>query len=92
MASTQYFSYEGSVGNSTKTVTIPLKRIESISITNDGGDPILVKFNRDTTIGTTSRTIKAAETFTIEAAFDAVNFTSPDTGENNSFRMFVIGE
>lgn len=92
MASTQYFSYEGVVGNAAKTVSIPLKRIESISVTNDGGDPILVKFNRENTLGTYARTIKASETFTIEAAFDAVVFTSPDTGENNNFRMFALGE
>lgn len=92
MASTQYFSYEGAVGNTTKTITIPIKQVESISITNDGGDPILVKFNRDSTLGTTARTIKAAETFTIEADFDTIVLTSPDTGENNGFRIFVIGE
>jgi hypothetical protein len=91
-ASTQYFSYEGAVGAATKTITVPIKKVTSISFTNDGTDSLVVQYRRDGYTPPYSRTVKAAETFLIDGNFDTVIVASPATGETNSFRLFVLGE
>ncbi len=88
----QYFTYEGVAGASTKTITITIKKVKSISFTNDGTDDLVIKFNRENTLGTYGRTVKPNETFIVDGAFDQVVVISPYTGETNNFRLFVLGE
>lgn len=90
--SSQYFSHEGMIGNTTKTIVIDLVKCSSISITNDGTDEISAKFNQLSRNGSYIRTIKANETFTIDGNFYSVTLISPATGETNQYRIFALGE